>query len=59
MDRILRLTPLQHAALVGILVEYLRVPNCTQEWINVPTDETVTLDELLTLVTLAPVEKPK
>jgi hypothetical protein len=43
----------QHSALLGVLVEYTRDPNATQEWGDVLTDTTVTLSDLLTLVATA------
>lgn len=56
MNYTLHLTQQQHSALVVILVDYARRPDSTQEWVDVLTDTTTTLSDLLTLVATA---KPK
>ena len=54
---ILRLTQHEHSALLGVLIEYMRQPDSTQEWIDVLTDHTVTIGDLLALVSLPEVER--
>lgn len=49
-NRLIELTTMERAALVGILVEYMLQPDSTKEWIDVVNDQTVTIEDLLAKV---------
>lgn len=49
----MELTRIQQSALTMILVDFMRRPESTREWIDIVNDETVTIDDLLTIVTQA------
>jgi hypothetical protein len=50
MSYVIRLTPTEHSALLGILVNHARQPDATQEWVDVVNEKTTTLGDLMTLV---------
>lgn len=54
---VLRLTPLQHSALLSVLIDYIRDPDGTKEWVEVTTDVVVRIEDLLHLVNLVQWEK--
>jgi hypothetical protein len=56
MRFLVRLTNAQRNAMMLVLIEQARNRNSTQEFIDVLTDSTVTLHDLLQLVTGAEVE---
>lgn len=49
---VLRMTSQEHSALIGIMVEYIRLPGATQEWIDIVTDRKLSLSQLMALITL-------
>ena len=49
----LELTRMQQSALTMILVDWMRQPESTREWIDIVNDETVTIEDLLTIVARA------
>jgi hypothetical protein len=54
---ILRLNDHQRSALLGLLIEHMREPEATREWVDVLTDSTVTIGDLLMLVSMAEVDR--
>jgi hypothetical protein len=57
MNFIVRLTNAQRNALMLVLIEQIRNPSATQEFIDVLTDSTVTVGDILRQVTHADVEE--
>jgi hypothetical protein len=46
----IELTRTERAALICILIEYLRWPNSTAGWYDVLTEKTTTVDDLMTKI---------
>lgn len=53
MSYVIRLTPTEHSAILGILVDYARQKDATEEWIDIVNEKTTTLDDLMALVAAA------
>jgi hypothetical protein len=46
----IELTRMERAALICILIDYLRTPNNAREWYDVTSEKTTTLDDLMTKI---------
>jgi len=50
---IVRLTTQEYTAMLSVLIDHSLREDATKEWINVATDDTTTIDDLLHVVATA------